>query len=74
MHGVSNGISVSIVFCRFLLREAVNYCEPARDLRFLQLRILFPYRVSHGNARLNVRAWVYACRVHACVREPCDTH
>lgn len=58
------------VFRGILLCEAVNYRGSARDLRFLQLRILFPYRVSRGNARLRA----HTSGVCACVREPCDAH
>jgi len=60
MFDISNEMSVSIVFRGFLLREAVNYRGSARDLRFLQLRILFPCRVSRGDTRPYKRACMRA--------------
>jgi len=73
MHGVSNGISVGIVFCRFLL------CE-GRQLLWTRARFALS-AITHivsvpclPRERAFKRAWVRVCRVHACVHEPCDTH
>lgn len=50
---IERGKRERVVFRGFLLREAVTLPRgAARDLRFLQLRILFPYCVPRGDARL----------------------
>lgn len=71
MYGVSNGISDSVV--SWVSPTWGRHCVNPRDLRFLQLCILFP-RLPRGRAftRRHERACVRAC-VGMCVRA-CVNH